>query len=62
MLRGLMESRAPCPGRFHGLEGPRVRQVCKAPVRPVAHHRQNDLRNHRETLLPLVGITPAQVR
>jgi len=27
--------RAPCPDRYYGLEGQRVRQVCKAPVRPV---------------------------
>ncbi len=52
MLRALMEFRAPCPDRYHGLEGPRVRQVCKAPVRPVAHHRQDDLRNQGETCVP----------
>jgi hypothetical protein len=34
--------RAPGPDRYHGLEGLRVRQVGKAPVRPVTHHRQND--------------------
>ena len=31
-LRALMEIRAPCPDRCHGLEGLPVRQVCKAPV------------------------------
>src|SRR5712671_3840499 len=31
--------RAPRPDRYYGLEGQRVRQVCKTPVRPVTHHR-----------------------
>jgi hypothetical protein len=49
MLRALMEMRAPSPGHLNGLEGPGTRQVRKAPVRPVTHHRQNDLRNRGET-------------
>jgi hypothetical protein len=48
-LRALMEIRAPSPGQLSGLEGPGTGQVRKAPVRPVTHHRQNDLRNHGET-------------
>lgn len=47
-LRALMEIRAPSPGQLSGLEGPGTGQVRKAPVRPVTHHRQNDLRNHGE--------------
>src|ERR1019366_923584 len=47
-LRALMEIRAPSPGHLSGLEGPGTGQVWKAPVRPVTHHRQNDLRNHGE--------------
>src|ERR1035437_3462645 len=44
-LLALMEIRAPSPGQPNGLEGPGTEQVWKAPVRPVTHHRQNDLRN-----------------
>src|ERR1035437_10397386 len=47
-LRALMEIRAPSPGQPNGLEGSGTGQVWKAPVRPVPHHRQNDLRNHGE--------------
>jgi hypothetical protein len=49
MLLALMEIRAPSPGQLNGLEGPGTGQVWKAPVRPVTHHRQNDLRKHGET-------------
>jgi hypothetical protein len=34
--------RAPRPDRYYGLEGQKVRQVWKTPVRPVTHHRLND--------------------
>src|ERR1700694_272112 len=48
-LRALMEIRTPSPGQLSGLEGLGTGQVGKAPVRPVTHHRHNDLRNHGET-------------
>jgi len=48
-LRALMEIRALSPGQLSGLEGLETGQVRKAPVRPVTHHRHNDLRNHGET-------------
>src|ERR1700730_13348430 len=48
-LRALMEIRTPSPGQLSGLEGLGTGQVRKAPVRPVTHHRHNDLRNHGET-------------
>src|ERR1019366_6593704 len=48
-LLALMEIRALSPGQLNGLEGSGTGQVRKAPVRPVTHHRQNDLRNHGVT-------------
>ena len=42
-LRALMEIPAPSPRHLSGLEGPATAQVWNAPVRPVIHHRQNNL-------------------
>jgi hypothetical protein len=51
MLRTLMEIRAPDPDRFHALEDPRVRQVCKrwSDRLPIT----DKTTSHGETLFPL---------
>jgi hypothetical protein len=50
MLLALMEIRAPSPDQLNGLEGLGTKQVWKAPVRLVTHHRRDDLRNHGEMI------------
>jgi hypothetical protein len=45
-----MEIRAPSPDQLNDLEGSGTGQVWKARVRPVAHHRPDDLRNQGETV------------
>jgi hypothetical protein len=57
MLRALMEIRAPCPDRYHGLEGPAVDRFARRRSDRFAHHRQDDLRDHGEAYFSLAAFT-----